>query len=64
VTRSVERLDGVKKAELDLNTGRGTVTLDKEHKLTGKMIWDAIVKSGFTPVRVELDGQVYTGGNG
>jgi len=64
VTRSVERLDGVKKAEVDLNTGQGTVALNKGHSLTAKMIWDAIVKGGFTPVRVELDGKVYTGSDG
>ena len=59
--RSVERVDGVKKVVLDLNTGRGTVTVEPGKTVASAALWQAIKESGFTPVRVETKGAVYEG---
>ena len=59
--RSVERVDGVKKVEIDLNTGRGTVTFERGKTVAPAVLWQAIKESGFTPVRVEMKGEVYEG---
>lgn len=61
VQRSVERVDGVKKVSLDLNTGRGTVTFEPGKTVASAALWQAIKDSGFTPVRVEMKGKVYEG---
>lgn len=59
--RSVERVDGVKKVNLDLNTGRGVVTFEPGKTVAPAVLWQAIKDSGFTPVRVETKGEVYDG---
>ena len=59
--RSVERVDGVKQVEIDLNTGRGRVTFEPGKSVAPALIWQAIKESGFTPVRVETKGEVYEG---
>jgi copper chaperone CopZ len=59
VQRSVERIDGVKKVTLDLNTGRGTVSFEPGRTVAPSVLWQAIKESGFTPVRVETKGEVY-----
>lgn len=59
--RSVERVDGVKAVEIDLNTGRGTVSFEMGKSVTSEALWQAIKESGFTPVRVEMKGEIYEG---
>lgn len=59
--RSVERVDGVKKVQVDLNTGRGAVTFEPDKSVAPDVLWRAIKDSGFTPVRVEMKGEVYEG---
>ena len=59
--RSVERVDGVKQVEIDLNTGRGTVSFQPGKTVAPALLWEAIKESGFTPVRVETKGEVYEG---
>lgn len=59
--RSVERVDGIKRVDFDINLGRGTLIFDQGRKITREAIWDAIKKAGFTPVEVEMGGQSYKG---
>ena len=59
--RSVERVAGVKKVVLDLNTGRGAVTFEPGKTVASAVLWQAVKDSGFTPVRVEMKGDVYEG---
>ena len=59
VQRSVERVEGVQKVVLDLNTGRGTVTFEPGKTVSSAVLWQAIKDSGFTPVRVEMKGELY-----
>ena len=61
VKRSVERLEGVAKVTFDLNRGVGTVTFGEKQQPTVEDLWHAIVESGFTPTKIELDGQEYKG---
>jgi len=61
VERSVERLDGVRKVEIDLNSGRGTVAFEPGKTVAPAVLWRAINESGFTPVRVETKGEVFEG---
>ena len=61
VQRSVERVDGVKTVEIDLNTGRGTVTFESGKSVAPAALWQAIKDSGFTPVRVDAKGKAYEG---
>ncbi|MCH7591706.1 MAG: hypothetical protein IH989_02845 [Planctomycetes bacterium] len=51
----------MKKVEIDLNTGRGTVTFEPGKAAAPAALWQAIKDSGFTPVRVEIKGKVYEG---
>ena len=59
--RSVERVEGVKNVVIDLNTGKGAVTFDPGQAVSPAKIWQAIEDSGFTPVRIEIGGEVYRG---
>lgn len=59
--RSVERVDGIKKLEFDLNSGRGIVVFDAGKQISAEALWSAIEKSGFTPVEVESGGHTYKG---
>ncbi|MCH7840593.1 MAG: heavy-metal-associated domain-containing protein [Planctomycetes bacterium] len=59
--RSVERVEGVKSVVIDLNTGRGAVTFEPGQAVSPAKIWKAIEDSGFTPVRIEIGGEVYRG---
>ena len=59
--RSVERIDGIKKLEFDLNTGRGTVVFDAGKQISPEALWKAIEKSGFTPVEVTSRGKTFKG---
>ena len=61
VQRSVERVDGVKKVEIDLNTGRGAVLFQPGKTVAPAVLWQAVKESGFTPVRVETKGEIYEG---
>ncbi len=59
--RSVERVDGVKKVELNLNTGQASVTFEAGKAVKAAHLWQAVKESGFTPVRVEIGDSVYKG---
>lgn len=59
--RSVERVNGVRSVEIDLNTGRGEVIFRSGQSVTSEALWQAIKESGFTPVRVEMKGEIYEG---
>ncbi|NOX59962.1 MAG: heavy-metal-associated domain-containing protein [Planctomycetes bacterium] len=57
--RSVERVEGVRKIDFDLNTGRGILTFEPGKTVAPAALWQAIKESGFTPTRVETKGEVY-----
>lgn len=59
--RSVERVDGVRNVELDLNSGRATVMFEKDRTASPADLWEAVKDSGFTPARIEIGGSVYKG---
>ncbi len=59
--RSVERVAGVTTVKIDLNTGRAEVWYERGQSIKPAELWNAVIKSGFTPVRVELNGEVYQG---
>jgi len=61
VTRSVERIDGVKEVDFDLNTGRGSVRYKPGRKPNPTELWEAVKRSGFTPERVDIGGVIYEG---
>ena len=61
VKRSVERVDGVDNVEFDLNTGQGVMSLEPGKTIVPAELWQAVKSSGFTPVKVEIDGRVYQG---
>ena len=58
--RSVERVDGVKKVEIDLNTGRVAVELKPGSAVTAEHLADTVRRAGYTAKRVMLDGRTYT----
>ena len=59
--RSVERVEGVEKVEVDLNTGRATVTFAAGKTVAAADLWQAVKDSGFTPVRIDMGDRVYEG---
>lgn len=59
--RSVERVQGVQKVSFDLNTGRGALAMKQGVTVEPEKLWSAIKSSGFTPIKIESQGQVYTG---
>ena len=59
--RSVGRISGVKKTSFDLSTGKGKIWFEDGAVIESAAVWQAIIKSGFSPVRVEHQNQVYTG---
>lgn len=59
--RSVERVDGVRRVSLDLASGRALVVFDKGRPATLEDLWRATGESGFTPERIEMNGEVYKG---
>ncbi len=59
--RSVGRVDGVRKVELDLNTGRAAVKFEAGKAAQTADLWQAVKESGFTPVRIEIGDMVYQG---
>ena len=59
--RSVERLDSVKQLGFDLNTGKGIVEFAPDKKPSNQELWKAIEDSGFTPLQIEIAGEVYKG---
>ncbi len=61
--RSVERVQGVEKVEINLNTGRATVTIGAGKTVAATDLWQAVKDSGFTPVRIEMGDGVYEGPN-
>lgn len=59
--RSVERIEGVRQFEFDLNIGRGAVLFEPGVAVSSPILWKAIKQGGFTPVRIEAGGEMYTG---
>lgn len=59
--RSVERIEGVRQFEFDLNTGHGAVLFEPGRSVSSATLWKAVQQGGFTPVRVESGGEVYSG---
>ncbi len=58
--RSVERVKGVKSVSVDLTTGRANVVFEAGANPRPEKLWDAVVRSGFTPDRIETkDDGVY-----
>ncbi|MFQ5495945.1 MAG: hypothetical protein ACE5EX_11255 [Phycisphaerae bacterium] len=54
MTRSVERIDGVKDARFGLKTGRALIHFEEGKTVSPQLLLDTIKKSGFTPLRVEM----------
>lgn len=61
ITRSVERIKGVKTVSFDINKGLGRLTFRPGKSVDAEDIWKALQKSGFTPVKIEVRGEVYAG---
>lgn len=61
--RSVERLDGVSKVLMDLNSGRASVVFESGKTAAAADLWEEVKASGFTPVWVKMGDQVYHGPN-
>lgn len=59
--RSVERIEGVKRVKLDLNTGHCVVRFHPGHTVSPEKLWEAIKDSGFTPTRIVMQDRVYEG---
>lgn len=59
--RSVERISGVVRVSFNLRTGKGTVWLKSGATVAPATVWQALIKSGFSPVSIEHENQVYTG---
>lgn len=59
--RSVERVNGVKKASVNLDTGIMSVVFQRDQTVQAAALWEAVKASGFTPVKVEMKDVVYEG---
>ncbi len=59
--RSVERVDGVRKASVNLDKGRVSVVFQTGKAVLAAKLWNAVKAGGFTPVRVEMEDVVYEG---
>ena len=49
------------KVSFDLNTGLANVTVQADMIPKPADLWQAIERSGFTPTRIEYDGESYEG---
>ena len=61
IKRSVERLKQVKSVSFALKTGIASVEFEPGKKPTLEGLWTSILESGFTPVKIEANGEVYKG---
>ena len=61
IKRSVERVKHVKAVGFALKTGIASVEFEPGKKAALPDLWTAILESGFTPVKIELNGEVYKG---
>lgn len=61
VKRSVERVEHVKSVGFKLKTGIASVEFEPGKKATLEGLWTSILESGFTPVKIESNGEVYKG---
>ncbi len=61
IKRSVERVEHVKTVDFALKTGIASVVFVPGKKATLDGLWTSILESGFTPVKIESDGEVYKG---
>ncbi len=61
IKRSVERVEHVKSVGFVLKTGIASVEFDPGKKATLEGLWASIIKSGFTPVKIESQGKIYKG---
>ncbi len=59
VERSLSQIEGIERVRTDLNTGIATIWFDGRHRPAPEAIWDAILESGFTPVRVVIGDESY-----
>lgn len=46
---------------MNLKTGLVTVMFEADKSASARQLWKAVQDGGFTPVRVDIDGQVYEG---
>ena len=56
--RSVERLKGVERLDFDMDSGRASLFFVPGESVSHEDIRKAVQNSGFTPVRVEIAGEV------
>ena len=61
IKRSVERVEHVKRVGFALKTGIASVEFDPGKKAGLDALWISILESGFTPVKIESNGEVYKG---
>ena len=61
VKRSVERVEHVKSVGFKLKTGIASVEFERGKKASLDALWKSIIESGFTPVKIESNGEVYKG---
>lgn len=54
---AIEKIDGVKSAEVSLNRGVAVVTFEPENLVTIARVRDAITSNGFTPKSAEVRAQ-------
>ena len=46
---------------MELKTGLVSVTFEADKSASNQQLWQAVKDGGFTPVRIETEGQVYEG---
>ena len=61
IKRSVERVEHVKAVGFALKTGIASVEFEPDEKPSLENLWSSVIKSGFTPVKIESQGRVYKG---
>lgn len=61
IKRSVERVEHVQAVSFKLKTGIASVAFKPSGKPDLALLWRAIKESGFTPVKIESNGEVYQG---
>ncbi len=61
IKRSVERVEHVKAVGFALKSGIASVEFEPGKKAALQGLWNSIIESGFTPVKIESQGEVYKG---
>lgn len=61
IKRSVERVEHVKSVGFALKSGIASVEFEPSKKAGLDALWTSILESGFTPVKIESNGEVYKG---